>query len=84
MEMIMDNIDLTLLGTETDVNLPWQYHNVIAMGMGWWIYQSKGMLTESNKAYTDFKIKKDELVSELQDRDSSTPLQFLPSLTNIE
>lgn len=80
---IRDQVDLDLLATESEVNIPRQYHNYISMGMLPRMYQYRQMFNEKQLAEAKYADKKDDLLKDLSNRNSSPIEAGLPPLSYL-
>jgi hypothetical protein len=60
--------DLDINSAETDIEIPVQFHKVIATGIKQYIYQSQGKLNEQQVAIQDFENEKQKMVLFLRER----------------
>lgn len=82
--IIRDQIDLTISATESDINIPRQYHNFIAYWMVPRIYQRRWMANESDRTQAVFDAKRDEMMKELSNRNISPVSTTLLPTKNLE
>lgn len=73
--------DIATSGSETSIEIPIEYHDLIALGMLQYIYQSRGMLNEATMALNLYNTKKQQMVWELTDRNAWPHLSELPNLS---
>lgn len=76
--------DLDINSAETDIEIPVQFHKVIATGIKQYIYQSQGKLNEQQVAIQDFENEKQKMVLFLRERYGQPWESVTPNLTVYE
>jgi len=76
--------DLTATSTESEIEIPYQFHKVIATGMKQYIYASQWKINEKNDAINEFEIEKERMVFNIQERYNQPWITLMPNLTIYE
>gem|GEM_PF-2763150 len=83
-EYIADLPDVALTTLQSDIGIPWQYLDVIEMGLQRRIFKRRKMFNEANIAKADYESLRDEALSMLTNRVIEEGVEVLPDVTYLE
>jgi hypothetical protein len=81
---IASNIDLVAGGAETTILIPRIYHNVLILGLKYYLLDAYGEEDRANRAFTLYEASKERMLQELTDRDRHITLVATPDTSTLE
>lgn len=76
--------DITSATLEDGIEIPRQYHNVIAQGIVVDIYQEQGKINEKNDAFNQFEMMARNMINDLKERINLPWIVQIPNLSIYE
>ena len=83
-EGIKKFVDLTAASTIADILLPYDFFEVLALGLEQYIYKNRGLVALSAAAKNEFIYELDNAISDLAGRDISEMSASLPNTDDLE
>lgn len=77
-------VDLIVSDTIDKILLPYDFYEVISLGMEQFIYKARGLTALKDNAKNDFIYELDNAISDLAGRDISEMIASLPNTDNLE